>query len=104
MSIEKKVGGRAKQIMFLNEKISNLFLVIENANLSRTSDSVSVNYLQARGYVSYWGSLNLIKIDKRTGQYRITYTSKGRKIADVLIAAKTILQNSGVQFVGGVDR
>jgi len=101
MSIEKKVGPRAKRIMFLNEKISNLFLVIENSNLSQTSDSVSVNYLQARGYVSYWGSLKLIKIVKRNRQYHITYTAKGRKIADVLIAAKTILQNTGTQFSGG---
>lgn len=100
MPIKKKVGNRAKRIMFLNEKISNLFLVIENANLSRTSDSVSVNYLQARGYVSYWDGLKLIKINKSTGQYRITYTAKGRKVADVLIAAKTILQNSGIQFSG----
>jgi hypothetical protein len=89
-----------ERIMFLNERVVSLFLVIGTYNVHQASLVVGFNYLQSRKYVKYWEELGLIRLNKKKGDksYHINYTAKGQRIVDVLLAAKTVLQNQGIQF------
>jgi len=85
--------------MFLNEKVTNLFLVITGTNLKQACQLANINYIQGRKYLSYWREIGLVTIIKRTKVLKINYTAKGKRVEEVITASKTVLQNLGVQFI-----
>lgn len=95
-----KIGSRLPKTMFLNERVVNLFLIIEGQSLSEASKMVGINYLQSRRYLFYWEYLTLVNIRRMKKSFNIIHTAKGKRVHDALIASKTVLQNLGVQFVG----
>jgi len=95
-----ELGKNAKHNMFLNEKVVNLFLVIEGQTLSEACKMANIHYIQGRRYLYYWKNLGLVNMRKPNKSFKIIYTSKGRKVSEALVVSKVILQNNGIQFIG----
>lgn len=98
--VQPEIGSVARNTMFLNVKVVNLFLTIEGHSLRQAAKMADFHYLQSRKYLFYWKDLDLVRMKKKDKSFEIKYTAKGKKVYDALLASKVILQNLGVQFVG----
>lgn len=86
--------------MFLNEKLVNLYLMLENESINRSAYLCNMTYSHAFRLYHIWMDMKLIAPRKSGRKWKTSYTATGRRIFEVLTAARIVLQNTGVQFVG----
>lgn len=89
-----------KSRMFLNEKLVNLYLMLENESVNRSAYLCSISYSYAFRVYHIWIDMKLIMPRKSGKKWKTVYTTTGKRIFDVLTATRIVFQNTGVQFVG----
>lgn len=93
-----KVGERFRKNMFCNEKVVDLFLVLQRGPLLQTTKDVDVNYSYAIKLLKIWESMGLIILNKAGFRYNIFYTAKGKRLSDHLLRLRTYLKRSKIQW------
>jgi hypothetical protein len=85
--------------LFLNEKVVDLYFMINIiSNLHECSIKVHMTYAHAHKIVRNWEFVGLIVVTKHGRILSMSYTPKGQRVLDMLIAARVILRNEGIQF------
>jgi predicted transcriptional regulator len=93
-----RVGNRLSKIMFCNEKIVNLYLLVSQGPLLQITRSIDLNYSHALKLLKIWESMGLIIRNKAGFRYNIFYTGKGRRLSDNLLRMKIYLRRSKIQW------
>jgi DNA-binding MarR family transcriptional regulator len=90
--------------LFLNEKIVELYFMINISNLYECSMKIHMTYAHAHKVARNWEKMGLVIITKNRRILNMSYTPKGQRVLDMLLAARTILRNEGIQFKNEVGR
>jgi predicted transcriptional regulator len=93
-----RVGKRLSRIMFCNEKLVDLFLLIPRAPLHRICKTININYSHALKILNIWASLDLLVKNKAGNRYNIFYTPKGKRISEELEVLKKLLRRNKIQW------
>jgi hypothetical protein len=95
-----RIGARLSKIMFCNEKLVDLFLLIPRAPLLRVSNRVDLTYSHAWKMMKLWDSMGLIVMNKAGYRYNIFYTERGKRLAEQLTNLRRYLKRAKIQFDG----
>lgn len=94
-----KIGTRLREIMFLNERLVDLYLDLPRDSLREVSKNMGMSYTHALKMLKIWVSMGLVT-DRKVGmKYNIFYTDKGLKIALELRRMRKIMKMSKIQWI-----
>jgi len=89
---------RLREIMFLNERLVDLFLIIRNGPLSWSAKECKLNYAYTLKLLEIWEGMGLVKKNKVGFRYNIIYTEKGEKLFDYLGAIRSYMKRCDIQW------
>jgi len=95
-----RVGNKLAISMFLNEKLTDLYLSITSGPLNYVCGKLDMNYSHAINLINIWESMGLIIKNKSGYRYNMFYTPRGKTLFDYLTKLKAYLKRSNVQWVG----
>jgi hypothetical protein len=93
-----RIRDRQSKILFCNEKLVDLFLLIPRAPLLRVCQGIDMNYVHALKLLKIWASLDLLVLNKAGHRYNIFYTEKGKRLAEQLDHLRRYMRRAKIQW------
>lgn len=97
-----RITQRQNRIMFLNERLTDLYLYLPRGPLAEACSLSGVAYTHGLKMINYWASMGLIMKNKSGQQYNFFYTAKGNRLAEDLLKLKTVLKRNKIQWAEGL--
>lgn len=89
---------KQREIMFVNEKLVNLYVILEDGSLSECAQIAHVTYAHAHKIVKLWSRLGLLYLNKSGRRYNVIYSVYGKRIQMLLEELSGVLKEGDIQF------